>query len=61
MLKKIASWFNFRKTVIIIGSNSELGTLLTKKFGQTWIKRWNVFSIDAKLNADAKYNFLLDL
>lgn len=47
MLKKIVSWFDFRKTVIIIGGNSELGTALTKKFGKTWVKRWNVFSIDA--------------
>ena len=61
MLKKIASWFDFRKTVIIIGGNSELGTALTKKFGRTWIKRWNVFNIDAQLNANANYNFFLDL
>ena len=61
MLFKVLKWFDYRKTVIIIGGTSEIGCVLTKKFGHSWLKRWNVVNIDSKVNPDAKFNFFIDL
>ena len=51
----------FQKTVILIGGNGEYGRLLTKKFSETWIKRWKVMSIDSDSNPGAYYNFEMDI
>jgi len=50
----------FRKTVILIGGSGEMGQTLAKKFGKTWIKKWNVFNIDNVANPDCKINYLID-
>lgn len=37
-----------------------MGQSLTKRFGNTWIKRWNVFNIDSQPNPLCKHNFIID-
>ena len=51
----------FRKTLLLVGGSGELGTKLTYRFTQTWLKRWNVFNIDCKPNPYATYNYIVDL
>ena len=50
----------FRKTVILIRGSEEMGQSLAKRFGTTWIKRWNVLNIDSVANPVCKYNFIID-
>ena len=51
----------FRKTLLLVGGSGELGTKITYRFTQTWLKRWNVFNIDCKPNPLATHNFIVDL
>lgn len=50
----------FKKTCVLIGASTEFGQVLAKKFGKTWIKRWNVINVDSSENPDCMANFLVD-
>ena len=48
-----------RKSIVVIGGSGELGQRVVKRFAKPFFKRWQVFCIDGKPNADASANFVI--
>lgn len=50
----------WKKTLVLIGGNSDLGKAIVDKFSHTYLRKWKVLSIDVTENPKATRNFLLD-
>ena len=50
----------WKKTLLLIGGNSELGHAITERFSHSYFRKWKVFNVDVTDNPRATRNFLLD-